>query len=169
MCLSQFGNWQVRDFLDLLQDGISPRLSNPGHGRQYVAQKHPVRLHVRNPGFDQIVKPARHHVTFQNLGNGSDVICEGAKYIVGCSVKEHFDENQQIAVQRLGLDQGDSGANNPGFPQSPYPIVTSSGRQSARFGQIQIGDSAVHLQDVDQSAISCIQRILFCHTRIIPR
>jgi hypothetical protein len=34
--------------------------------------------------------------------------------------------------------------------------VTGGGRQAARLGEIQIGDSSVALKDINQSAIRCI-------------
>ncbi len=143
------------------------RLSRtPGSASRLLAEKAAIGAHVGDARLHQIIETARHHVALQHFRREPHRAGEALEHIWRGLVEQHLDEHQEAKAEHLRIEPRAIALDIAVALQPLQPLADRGRGQADLLGQLDIGDSAVSLQDGEDFPVNLVD---IAHIRCIAR
>jgi hypothetical protein len=129
----------------------------PGQLPQHGAGELAVGGHVRHAGLQQVVEAARDHVAFHDLLAHLHRGLELVEHVGRGAVQQHLDEDGEAAPQLVRIEPRLVAQDEPVAREPLHARQHRGGRQRHRLGQLEVGDPAVLLKDLQEPEIDAVE------------
>ena len=103
------------------------------------------------------VRPRRHAPALLHQDFSHRAPLEGVQVLGALAVQRHLHQRRQPGAQAVGVEQGHAALDHAFVHQAPHPPQGRGRRGVAAFGEFQVGQRGVGLQQVQQLQVGGIE------------